>query len=67
VVAAGILLSLVFWVFGQSLGGYFSGLATDPSSGPLFILLGVAILSCQSYDVKTLWRKSFRNLEQFLT
>lgn len=46
------MLSLAFWVVGQSLGGYFTGLATDPNSGPLFVLLGFAILACTDLDQK---------------
>jgi hypothetical protein len=49
-VTMGILLSLAYWVVGQSLGAYFSGLATDPSSGPLFILLGLTVLGCTQKD-----------------
>jgi len=45
-VVLGIIVSLVFWVVGQSFGGIFTGLATDPSSAPLFVLLGLAVLSC---------------------
>jgi len=26
------------------LGGYYTGLATDPNTAPLFILLGIAII-----------------------
>jgi hypothetical protein len=48
----GILLSVVFWVVGQSLGGYYTGLATDPNSAPLFILLAVAIFGCTQLDHK---------------
>jgi hypothetical protein len=48
----GILLSLSFWVVGQSLGGYYTGLATDPNSGPLFVILGLAILGCTDLDQK---------------
>lgn len=48
----GILLSLVFWFVGQSLGGYYTGLATDPNSGPLFVVLGLAILGCTDLDQK---------------
>jgi len=51
-ISIGIVLSLIFWVVGQSLGGYFTGLATDPSSGPLFILLGLAIAGCAGLDKK---------------
>jgi hypothetical protein len=38
-----IALNLVYWVVGQSLGGIFAGGATDPNSGPLFILLACAM------------------------
>jgi len=41
----GILLSLIFWIVGQSLGQYYSGLGTDVNSAPLIILLGLSILS----------------------
>lgn len=51
-IASGIILSFVFWIIGQSLGSYFTGLATDPNSGPLFILLGIAILGCSQLDEK---------------
>jgi hypothetical protein len=40
----GIGLSLVYWVFGQGLGQFWSGLATDPATAPLLILLGAAVL-----------------------
>jgi hypothetical protein len=40
----GIGLSLVYWVFGQGLGQFWSGLATDPATAPLMILLGAAVL-----------------------
>ena len=40
---AGAALSLDFWVFGQSLGGLTSGIATDPNAGPLFVLLALAL------------------------
>jgi hypothetical protein len=51
-IGIGIALSLVFWVVGQSLGTYYTGLATDPNSGPLFTLLGFAILGCTDLDEK---------------
>ncbi len=43
-VAFGVLIALFIWVVGQSLGGYFSGLATDLNTAPLIILLAVSIL-----------------------
>lgn len=38
-----IAMNLVLWVFGQSVGEIFAGGATDPNSGPLFILLAFAM------------------------
>jgi hypothetical protein len=40
----GIGLSIIFWVIGQSLAGYWTGLATDPNTAPLIVLMGLAIL-----------------------
>jgi hypothetical protein len=40
----GIVLSLAYWLFGQSLGGpFWSGGATDFNAAPLFVLLAVAL------------------------
>ena len=51
-IGLGIMLSLAFWVVGQSLGAYFTGLATDPNAAPLYILMGLAILGCTDMDVR---------------
>lgn len=40
----GIALSLLYWLAGRGLGQYWSGLATDPGTAPVLILLGVAVL-----------------------
>ncbi len=53
-IGIGIALSLLFWVTGQSLGGYYTGLATDPNTGPLLVLLGIAILGCTTLDTQLL-------------
>lgn len=55
----GCLLALLYWVVGQSMGAYFSGLATDPSTGPLVILLGIAVLGCTQRDemIRSYWRR----------
>ncbi len=42
--AAGGLLSAFFWVSGQGLGGIFTGSGTDPNTGPLIILLALAMV-----------------------
>lgn len=40
----GIVISLAYWLFGQSLGGpFWSEGATDLNAGPLFVLLAVAV------------------------
>jgi hypothetical protein len=43
VLLLGAFVSLVYWIFGQSLGGLTTGSATDPNIGPLFLLLAVAL------------------------
>jgi len=43
-VAVGIGLSLAYWVTGQDLGQFWSGIATDPNTAPLLVLLGVTVL-----------------------
>lgn len=57
VVLIGIIVSLFFWIVGQSLGEYYSGLATDPNTAPLIILLGLAILGSTQVDddVRIVW------------
>lgn len=40
-----VVLSLLFWVVGQGLGGIFAGGATDPNAGPLFVLLALVLYS----------------------
>ncbi len=37
-----MLLAVVLWAAGQNFGGLFSGMATDPNSGPLLLLLALA-------------------------
>jgi copper(I)-binding protein len=41
---AGIVLGALIWVFGEGFADMFNGQATDPNSGPLLALLGVALL-----------------------
>lgn len=42
-----LLLSLAFsawaWLFGQALGGIFSGMATDPNSAPLYAVVALSV------------------------
>jgi hypothetical protein len=63
VLCMGIGLSIVCWVVGQSLGGYWTGLATDPSTGPLFVLLGLTILGQPMIDQEL--AKTYKRLEKF--
>ncbi len=62
----GIGASVIYWVLGQQLGGYFTGVATDPNSGPLFILLGVAILGSDWLPMKQLWKKIKNDVSKIL-
>jgi hypothetical protein len=61
----GILLSVVFWVVGQSFGGVFTGLATDPGSAPLFILLAITILGCSTLSSDL--SRFFKRFEHIIT
>jgi len=47
-----IAVNLVYWVVGQGLGGIFTGTATDPNAGPLFVLLSVALYSLVPYPAR---------------
>ena len=40
---AGAALALDYWVFGEAFGQPFTGIATDPNSGPLLVLLSLAL------------------------
>jgi len=44
-VGAGVVFAVAFWVFGQGLGQLTTGMATDPNTGPLLILLALAVLA----------------------
>ena len=50
-VCVGIILSLAYWIVGQNLGTFYSGIATDPNTGPLLILLGIAILGSPNIKI----------------
>ena len=40
---AGVALALDYWMFGEAFGQVFTGIATDPNTGPLLILLALAV------------------------
>lgn len=40
---AGVIVSLVYWVIGQNLGGLLTGQATDPNLGPMLVLYALAL------------------------
>ena len=40
---AGAALALDYWVLGEAFGQLFSGIGTDPNSGPLLVLLALAL------------------------
>jgi hypothetical protein len=43
--ACGLVLALVFWVFGQYTGQLFTGQATDPNSGLVLAVMAIAVLA----------------------
>ncbi len=58
--AAGGLLATFFWISGQGLGGIFTGSGTDPNSGPLVVLLALAMVPAALPDPAT-WHSPFSN------
>jgi len=40
---AGAALALDYWMFGEAFGGVFTGIGTDPNTGPLLVLLALAV------------------------
>ena len=56
--AGGGLLAAFFWVSGQGLGGIFTGSGTDPNTGPLVILLALAMVPAALPDPST-WHSPF--------
>ena len=56
--AAGGLLATFFWVSGQGLGGIFTGSGTDPNTGPLIVLLALAMVPAVLPDT-TSWLSPF--------
>ena len=41
---AGAVLAITFWVLGQNIGELYSGQATDPNTGPLIVLMALALI-----------------------
>ena len=41
--AVGAIMATVFWVLGQNIGELYSGQATDPNTGPLIVLMALAL------------------------
>ncbi|SEM18317.1 hypothetical protein [Streptacidiphilus jiangxiensis] len=44
----GVVLALLFWLLGQGAGLLTSGRSTDPNTGPLLVLLAVAVLGSRT-------------------
>ena len=41
---AGAVVATTFWVLGQNIGELYSGQATDPNTGPLIVLMALALV-----------------------
>lgn len=63
VLYAGIVISALFWIVGQRLGGYWTGLATDPNTSPLIVVLALAILGQPLIDHEL--PKIYKKFERF--
>jgi uncharacterized membrane protein YphA (DoxX/SURF4 family) len=59
-VLGGIVLALAFWVTGQGLGQFWSGISTDPNTAPLLILLGVTVLGAGPWRPPTMQADTLR-------
>jgi hypothetical protein len=46
-VAVGVVVSVAAWGLVQGFGDLFSGQSTDPNSGPLIVLLGLAVIGAR--------------------
>ncbi|MGP0029041.1 MAG: hypothetical protein ACLPVF_00880 [Acidimicrobiales bacterium] len=54
----GGLLATFFWITGQGFGGVFTGSGTDPNTGPLVILLALAMVPA-ALPERSAWRSPF--------
>lgn len=50
-IGVGVSLALLGWLLFQGLGDFTSGSSTDPNSGPLIVLLALAVVGAYSRDV----------------
>jgi len=41
---AGAVVATTFWVLGQNIGQLYSGQATDPNTGPVIVLMALALI-----------------------
>ena len=53
-------LSLVYWIFGQGLGGIFQGGATDVNAAPLFVLFAYVLYTLGRCADRGAWLRSAR-------
>jgi hypothetical protein len=56
-----VAMAVDFWVLGQAFGQVFTGMATDPDTGPLLVLLALAVYragvpAAVPVDMRTLQR-----------
>jgi hypothetical protein len=61
--AVGAFLALLFWVTAQGLGGVLTGSGTDPNSGPLMIVLALAMVPTTVAD-RSSWVSPFNWLRR---
>jgi hypothetical protein len=54
---AGAVGAVVFWVLGQNIGELYSGQATDPNTGPLILLMAMALAGTIARDHRPPWQR----------
>lgn len=50
---AGAIVAVIFWVLGQNIGELYSGKATDPNTGPLIVLMAIALVGSTASRLPT--------------
>jgi hypothetical protein len=53
-VILGIGLAVLYWLAGQDMGQFWSGMATDPNTAPLIVLLAVTVLGAPPWSRRTI-------------
>jgi hypothetical protein len=65
-IVLGIMFAAVAWIIGESLGTYWTGLATDPNSAPLIALMALGVLATRTSEPRLQAAVPARSLPVFV-